>query len=122
MGTPASSSATTACSWWTRTIFRRAQKADIALIRQVTNKPVRHLVITHWHFDHNNGTVAYKQAFPGLLVVSERETARFIDLNGTWWSRMNAASGSEKRNEFESQGVGARGCEGRCGAGAGWNR
>ena len=78
-------------------------RADIALIRQVTNKPVRHLVITHWHFDHNNGTVAYKQAFPGVLVVSERETARFIDLNGTWWSRMNAASGSEKRNDLKAK-------------------
>ena len=72
-------------------------KADIALIRQVTDKPVRYLVFTHWHFDHNNGTVAYKEAYPALTVVSERETARFIDLNGTWWSRMNAASGSEKR-------------------------
>jgi glyoxylase-like metal-dependent hydrolase (beta-lactamase superfamily II) len=69
----------------------------------VTNKPVRHLVITHWHFDHNNGTVAYKQAFPGVLVVSERETARFIDLNGTWWSRMNAASGSVKRNDLKAK-------------------
>jgi len=78
-------------------------RADIALIRQVTDKPVRHLVITHWHFDHNNGTVAYKQAFPGLLVVSERATARFIDLNGTWWSRMNAASGSEKRNDLKAK-------------------
>jgi len=78
-------------------------KADIALIRQITDKPVRHLVITHWHFDHNNGTVAYRQAFPGLTVISERETARFIDLNGTWWSRMNAAAGSEKRKSLAAK-------------------
>jgi cyclase len=78
-------------------------EADIALIRQVTDKPVRHLVFTHWHFDHNNGTVAYKQAFPEVIVVSERQTARFIDLNGTWWSRMNAATGSEKRKTLEEK-------------------
>jgi glyoxylase-like metal-dependent hydrolase (beta-lactamase superfamily II) len=78
-------------------------EADIALIRQVTDKPVRHLVFTHWHFDHNNGTVAYKKAFPELLVVSERDTARFIDLNGTWWSRMNAASDSEKRASLKTK-------------------
>jgi len=78
-------------------------KADIALIRQVTDKPVRHLVITHWHFDHNNGTVAYKQAFPEVVVASERETARFIELNATWWSRMNTASGSEKRKGLEAR-------------------
>jgi glyoxylase-like metal-dependent hydrolase (beta-lactamase superfamily II) len=38
-----------------------------------------------------------------VLVVSERETARFIDLNGTWWSRMNTASGSEKRNDLKAK-------------------
>ena len=30
-------------------------RADIALIRTVTKQPVRYLVYTHWHFDHNNG-------------------------------------------------------------------
>src|SRR5688500_1303955 len=30
-------------------------KADIALIRSVTKLPVRWLVMSHWHFDHNNG-------------------------------------------------------------------
>ena len=30
-------------------------RADIALIRRVTDKPVRFLMTTHWHFDHNNG-------------------------------------------------------------------
>jgi glyoxylase-like metal-dependent hydrolase (beta-lactamase superfamily II) len=78
-------------------------RADIALIRKVTDKPVRRLVITHWHFDHNNGTVAYREAYPEIEVISERETARFIDLNATWWSRMNAASDSEKRKSLEDK-------------------
>src|SRR5512132_1833989 len=38
-------------------------RADIALIRSVTNKPVRYLVYTHWHFDHNNGASAYVDAY-----------------------------------------------------------
>lgn len=75
-------------------------RADIALIRQLTDRPVRYLVITHWHFDHNNGTVAYQEAYPALTVVSERETARFIDLNSTWWSRMSTASGSDRRKSL----------------------
>ena len=78
-------------------------EADIALIRRVTDKPVRYLVITHWHFDHNNGTVAYRKAYPGVTVVSERETARFVELNATWWSRMSAASGSEKRRSLKEK-------------------
>jgi cyclase len=72
-------------------------RADIALIRSVTDKPVRYLVITHWHFDHNNGTVAYRDAFPGVAVVSERATRDYIELNATWWARMSTAPGSARR-------------------------
>lgn len=72
-------------------------RADIALIRSVTDKPVRYLVITHWHFDHNNGTVAYRDAFPGLLIVGERQSAGWIDLNSTYWARMSSAPASARR-------------------------
>jgi cyclase len=73
-------------------------RADIALIRSVTDRPVRYLVITHWHFDHNNGTVAYRDAFPGLTVVSERQSAGWIDLNATYWARMSTAPASTRRS------------------------
>jgi glyoxylase-like metal-dependent hydrolase (beta-lactamase superfamily II) len=91
-------------------------KADIALIRSVTDKPVRYLVFTHWHFDHNNGTVAYRDAFPGLTIVSERETQRFIDVNGTWWPRMSTAPGSSRRadlGKLEEQLKSGKDAEGR---------
>jgi len=76
-------------------------KADIALIRSVTDKPVRWLVMSHWHFDHNNGNSAYREAYPGLTIMSERDTRNWIDLNSTWWSRMATASGSAKRVALE---------------------
>jgi cyclase len=72
-------------------------RADIALIRSVTAKPVRWLIMSHWHFDHNNGNVAYRDAYPGVTIVSERDTRRFIDLNNTWWARMATAPNSTKR-------------------------
>jgi cyclase len=72
-------------------------RADIALIRKVTDQPVRWLVYTHWHFDHNNGASAYRDAFSNIMIVSERETARWIDLNQTWWARMSVAPGSARR-------------------------
>ncbi len=77
-------------------------RADIALIRRVTDKPVRWLVNTHWHFDHNNGASAYKDAFPGIQIVSERETAGWIELNQTWWARMSTAPGSARRASLAS--------------------
>jgi cyclase len=72
-------------------------RADIALIRQITDQPVRYLLNTHWHFDHNNGAVAYRDAFPGLAYVAERESAGWIELNQTWWSKMATAPDSAKR-------------------------
>jgi glyoxylase-like metal-dependent hydrolase (beta-lactamase superfamily II) len=81
-------------------------RADIALIRSVTDKPVRFLVITHWHFDHNNGDVAYRDAYPGVFIISERETRHFIDLNSTWWAKMSTAPNSARRaalNRLEEQ-------------------
>jgi glyoxylase-like metal-dependent hydrolase (beta-lactamase superfamily II) len=73
---------------------------DIALIKRVTDQPVRWLVNTHWHFDHNNGASAYTRAFPGLTVVSERETSAWIELNQTYWARMSTAPGSARRAEL----------------------
>jgi cyclase len=76
-------------------------RADIALIRSVTDKPVRWLVISHWHFDHNNGNVAYRNAYPGLAIIGERNTARWIDLNSTYWSKMSSAPSSTRREALQ---------------------
>src|SRR5881394_3336467 len=51
-------------------------REDIAEIRRWTNKPVRYLVNTHWHFDHTMGNGTYWEAFPGLNIVAHVETAR----------------------------------------------
>jgi len=42
----------------------------IADIKRWTNKPVRVLVNTHWHFDHVMGNAAYQEAFPGVAIVA----------------------------------------------------
>ena len=46
----------------------------IAEIKQLTDKPVRFLVNTHWHPDHNAGNGLYQEAFPGLAIVSTPAT------------------------------------------------
>lgn len=69
-------------------------KADIALIRSVTDKPVRYLVITHLHRDHNGGASAYRDAFPGVTVVSGALTRDLIAINRAASAKSAAASGS----------------------------
>ncbi len=72
-------------------------RADIALIRRITDKPVRFLVTTHWHFDHNNGAVAYREAFPDVTLIAERNTARWLELNQQYWRRLSTAPDSARR-------------------------
>lgn len=51
-----------------------AARAVIAAIRQITPQPVRYVVNSHWHWDHWYGTEAYREAFPGVQVVSHERT------------------------------------------------
>jgi glyoxylase-like metal-dependent hydrolase (beta-lactamase superfamily II) len=72
-------------------------KADIALIRSVTDKPIRYLVITHLHRDHSGGASAYRDAFPGVAVVSGAQTRDFIAINRPATAKSAAANGSPLR-------------------------
>jgi glyoxylase-like metal-dependent hydrolase (beta-lactamase superfamily II) len=51
-----------------------AASAVLAEIRRMTDKPVRYIVNSHWHWDHWYGTEVYRQAFPAVQVVSQVRT------------------------------------------------
>lgn len=46
----------------------------VAYIRSFTRKPVKAVVITHWHNDHPSGIAALKQAWPKLRIISTPQT------------------------------------------------
>ena len=46
----------------------------LAAIRTITDKPVRHVVYSHWHWDHWYGTEVYTAAFPGVTVIAHEKT------------------------------------------------
>lgn len=50
-----------------------AQKV-LAAIRTLTDKPVRWIVNSHWHWDHWYGTAAYKSVFPEVSVIAHEKT------------------------------------------------
>lgn len=39
-------------------------------IRDVTDNPVTHVAVSHWHQDHNFGIRAFLEAYPGARIVS----------------------------------------------------
>jgi len=47
-----------------------ASAAILAEIRKLTDKPVRWVVNSHWHWDHWYGTQTYQDAFPGVQIVT----------------------------------------------------
>jgi glyoxylase-like metal-dependent hydrolase (beta-lactamase superfamily II) len=51
---------------------------DVAQIRQWTKLPVRYLLNTHWHPDHQRGNSVYVDAFPGIAIVAHQETAKLM--------------------------------------------
>ena len=55
-------------------------REDIAQIKHWTNLPVRYVFNTHWHMDHNYGNAAYGEAFPGVTIVSQAQTAKMMAL------------------------------------------
>ncbi len=57
---------------------RASAESALKLLRQVTDKPVRYVVNTHWHGDHNLGNAVFLEAFPGAEVISQARTARDI--------------------------------------------
>ncbi len=51
----------------------------IEKIRSVTDKPVTHVAISHWHGDHNFGTHPYLEAFPNVQVISHAFTHKVFN-------------------------------------------
>jgi glyoxylase-like metal-dependent hydrolase (beta-lactamase superfamily II) len=51
---------------------------DIAQIRRWTDRPVRYLLNTHWHPDHQRGNSVYVDAFPDVAIVAHQETAKLM--------------------------------------------
>jgi cyclase len=46
----------------------------IQQIRTVTDQPVTHVAVSHWHQDHNWGIRAYRDAYPNVQIVSHPYT------------------------------------------------
>jgi glyoxylase-like metal-dependent hydrolase (beta-lactamase superfamily II) len=54
--------------------FPSGTRQMVAAIKKLSQKPVRFVVNTHWHPDHETGNSVYQDAFPGVTIISTRAT------------------------------------------------
>ena len=54
----------------------------VADTKKLTPKPVRYLVNTHWHFDHVWGNDAFRNAYPGVAIISTEFTRELVESEG----------------------------------------
>jgi cyclase len=60
-----------------------AARALIEQIKKLTDKPVRYVVNTHFHWDHYQGNQAYPSSWPaGVEIISSEATRANIELLG----------------------------------------
>jgi len=76
--------------------------ADIAQIRRWTDKPVRWVLNTHWHYDHVDGNHRYRLAWPGAEVTAHEETRRMIDSRANSYVRRFVAPESSFGKQREA--------------------
>jgi cyclase len=53
-----------------------ASRSTIAMLKQVTSKPVRTIAYSHWHNDHVWGTQALLDAYPGPMNLIATDSTR----------------------------------------------
>ncbi len=60
-----------------------AARALIAQLRTVTDKPVKYVVNSHFHWDHYQGNQAYPSSWPaGVEIISSEATRESIEYRG----------------------------------------
>jgi len=65
-------------------------------IKRLTKKPVRYVVISHWHDDHFAGNAEFAKAYPGVQIIAHEFTARMIE------SRKDSFRGEACRKDIEN--------------------
>jgi glyoxylase-like metal-dependent hydrolase (beta-lactamase superfamily II) len=74
----------------------------IAKIRMLTDKPVTHVVISHWHGDHNFGVYRFAEEFPDVQFVAHKFTNEVFNSSRISYIDRQRNFIDRNREEFEN--------------------
>jgi cyclase len=57
-------------------------KELLTALRQLTDKPVKYVINTHWHDDHIMGNQVFRDAFPGAEFVGHEKMREYLPTTG----------------------------------------
>jgi glyoxylase-like metal-dependent hydrolase (beta-lactamase superfamily II) len=57
----------------------------VAKVRSLTDKPITHVIISHWHGDHMRGLQAIQSAFPKVAIIAHPFARDFIVATQDRW-------------------------------------
>jgi glyoxylase-like metal-dependent hydrolase (beta-lactamase superfamily II) len=77
----------------------------VAFVRGLSDKPVKAVLITHWHNDHPQGVSAIREAWPRVRVISTAATRR--SLTGPAMDEVGFAPNEEFETSLLNQASGA---------------
>lgn len=64
------------------TLTPGSAKEVLAVLRKLTNKPVRYVINTHWHDDHMMGNQVFRDAFPAAEFIAHARTRDYLPTTG----------------------------------------
>ena len=78
----------------------RMGESIVAKVRSVTDQPITHVVISHWHGDHMRGLQSIRQAFPHAIIAAHPFTRDFIFESQDKWLKRRVSMVPNIRKAF----------------------
>jgi len=72
-------------------------------LKQITDKPVRFLINTHWHDDHVIGNAVWKRAYPGLQIIGHAALRDYLPTTGIKNRKAMIAGAPQFSAEMQAQ-------------------
>jgi glyoxylase-like metal-dependent hydrolase (beta-lactamase superfamily II) len=74
----------------------------VAKVRSLTDQPITHVVLSHWHADHMRGLQAIQASFPRVQILAHPHSRDLIATNQDAWLKRRASMVPNIRKRFSA--------------------